>query len=248
MVFGRLTAKFRRTASLRYYLYISDSKLDMLFEQIPPKLRTRFAAEVKVDLKVVGVALTSAQPTTVRTAKLRLIERYLESETGVGSVDEPQLYFRGGLPMEWGYVGSQEPGQRRGVVFMSKGDGLTVALIGSHFHVLGHQRADPDAPMSAPPDLYETVQDRGPSRTTHPPGEARSSTETGAAIGATLGLETSQSPTLELPSRLVTAISELTIDGDYQELEFLAMRLGDGRLADGRRVLVGSPLFVALGD
>lgn len=39
---------------MRYYLYLSDAKLDMLFEQIPQKLLPRLVTEAKVDLKVVS--------------------------------------------------------------------------------------------------------------------------------------------------------------------------------------------------
>jgi hypothetical protein len=37
----------RRKPPLRYFLYVSDAKLDMLFEQIDPALRRRVGAEAK---------------------------------------------------------------------------------------------------------------------------------------------------------------------------------------------------------
>ena len=53
-------SRFRASSvrPLRYYLYISDSKLDMLFEQMNDHgVLKRISAEVKVDLKLVSMTL-----------------------------------------------------------------------------------------------------------------------------------------------------------------------------------------------
>ncbi|WP_035700912.1 DUF7019 family protein, partial [Glycomyces tenuis] len=50
----------RKRPALRYYLYISDTKLDMLFDQIDPRQRRRLSAEVDVDLKLAGLRLRGA--------------------------------------------------------------------------------------------------------------------------------------------------------------------------------------------
>ncbi|MCI0689871.1 MAG: hypothetical protein L0Y54_21920 [Sporichthyaceae bacterium] len=55
---------------MKYYLYVSDRKVDMLFDQIPRRLRRRLAAEAKVDLKVASVTLTSAHDDHTRYSKL----------------------------------------------------------------------------------------------------------------------------------------------------------------------------------
>jgi hypothetical protein len=44
---------------LKSYVYISDTKLDMLSAQIPPPLRKRIAIDVSVDLKLFSI-LTEA--------------------------------------------------------------------------------------------------------------------------------------------------------------------------------------------
>ena len=37
---------------MKYYVYVSDAKLDMLSEQVPLPLRQRIAGELKVDVQV----------------------------------------------------------------------------------------------------------------------------------------------------------------------------------------------------
>ena len=37
---------------LRFYVYVSDAKVDMLLAQIPQGLMKRFAAELTIDLKL----------------------------------------------------------------------------------------------------------------------------------------------------------------------------------------------------
>jgi len=56
----------RRRPPLRYYLYVSNTKLDMLFEQIDPALRRRISAEAKVDLKLASLTLRRADTPTRR--------------------------------------------------------------------------------------------------------------------------------------------------------------------------------------
>ena len=54
--------RFRSTEmpTLHYYLYISDSKLDMLYEQIDQKSARRISAELKVDLKLASLTIREA--------------------------------------------------------------------------------------------------------------------------------------------------------------------------------------------
>lgn len=82
---------FRRVkAPLRYFLYISDAKLDMLFEQIDPDLRRHLSAEAKVDLKIASLTLRQAERSqAARIAKLRMIEQYIDANHDVGTISSP---------------------------------------------------------------------------------------------------------------------------------------------------------------
>src|SRR5262245_26427302 len=96
----------RKGTPARYYVYISDAKVDMLYEQVPQGSLSRLASEVKVDLKVIGVTLKQAEtPQPVRLAKLAIVERYLETGYPIGTIERPGSYFRGRMPMKWGYLG-----------------------------------------------------------------------------------------------------------------------------------------------
>ncbi|MFF1376133.1 DUF7019 family protein [Streptomyces sp. NPDC058308] len=142
---------------MRYYLYVSGTKLDMLYEQIPPKLLKRLAVEAKVDLKVLSVALQSPLRETTTYDRLDIVEAYLEREFDVSWMTEPRPWFRGDLALRIAGYGSPD-----GPTFMTGREGDTVvALIGSAHHLLG-QRTPPDtiqASHSMLPSLFRLLGD-----------------------------------------------------------------------------------------
>lgn len=118
--------------SFRYYLYVSDAKVDMLVGQIEPRLTRRRAAEVGVDLKAFSAKWT-AEPSAGadRAERLERVVRYLEEHGDLGSVDEPGQFFWGLLPMRWGMF------SRSLVYFGGSSERTVVGLGGSGHHVLG---------------------------------------------------------------------------------------------------------------
>ena len=125
----------RHTQPLRYYVYVSDDKLDMLFEQIDQGARKRISAELKVDLKIASITLRqSDNPTPTQTAKLRIVERFIDSHHHVGNAQEPgREYFRCQMSMRWGRAVQDS------VLFMGidPESSTKVILGGSLGHVLG---------------------------------------------------------------------------------------------------------------
>ena len=91
--------------AVRYYIYVSDSKLDMLSEQIPPPLRQRVAAEPMRRRGLLAVTASRTRSSETRTAKLRLVEAYVDQNDLAGTVDDPKAYFRGSLEMRWAPIG-----------------------------------------------------------------------------------------------------------------------------------------------
>jgi hypothetical protein len=91
---------------LRYFVYISDYKLDMLYDQIPVSLLSRISGEIRIDLKIAGLTLRgNGLSEATRIEKLRAVERYIEKHHHVGSVSEPgQEFFRGKIEMQWGWL------------------------------------------------------------------------------------------------------------------------------------------------
>jgi len=151
----------REEKVLRYYLYISDTKLDMLFEQINPGVLKRISAEVKVDLKLASLTLRGADnPGPTRTAKLQVVERFIEKHHRVGTIAQPGLeYFRGQMDMEWGWIGEDE----RGVWFQGNDfdDWQYVGLGGSRYNVLGELPQLQMPPMTGLPYIQEALQSSG---------------------------------------------------------------------------------------
>jgi hypothetical protein len=101
---------------IKYYLYISDTKVDMLYAQIPQSIRAKIAAEIKIDLKVLSVTFKDkdAAKQETRYSKLKLVNSYIEKHLGVGSLENPASYFKGIIPMRWtqlqdaAYFGGQD--------------------------------------------------------------------------------------------------------------------------------------------
>src|SRR5260221_7756192 len=85
--------------TMRYYIYVSDRKLDMLYPQIPKKLLANIASELNINLKLLAAEFSanirSNQNEETRYSKLRLVVRYIEKHLKVGAIDAPLAYFKG---------------------------------------------------------------------------------------------------------------------------------------------------------
>ena len=86
---------------MKYYLYVSDAKVDMLIAQIPHDTRQRIANEFKIDLKIVSASRkTDRTAGDNRFARLETVVGYIREYGNVGSVDEPDEYIEGSLRMQ----------------------------------------------------------------------------------------------------------------------------------------------------
>ena len=64
---------------MQYYVYISDSKVDMLLPQIPHDIRKKVATEWKLDLKVFGSTRKEEHETEDnRIARLEAVSSFIE--------------------------------------------------------------------------------------------------------------------------------------------------------------------------
>jgi hypothetical protein len=230
---------------LRYFLYVSDAKLDMLFEQLDPALRRRISAEVKVDLKLASVTLRQAEHPAARIAKLRLVERYIDAHHQVGTLAAPgQEFFRGRLRMQWGWLArGKHPDDSLPVVFFrGRQDEHFVALAGSRSHVVGqHVPENAVFGYSSAPSIVAAIR-------------AHVSDLEGVPRYPAWG-EDWDNPRNILASQPVPVtfhISEASyvdLDTPPQPMEFLAIPLGHGpvKLSDGSNAhgVLGTPIYVA---
>ena len=101
---------------MKYYLYISSAKLEMLYPQVAPSVKEKKAAEWKIDLKFLSYSKrTEGEPNDTQEARLEAVIEALDEAGQIGSVDEPRDYVRGTHAMRWGIYGDGgNPGGRRG--------------------------------------------------------------------------------------------------------------------------------------
>ena len=212
--------------SLRYYVYLSNAKVDMLLAQVDPGFARRRTTEVSVNLPGVG-ARRGVDADPDRVSRLERVVRYLEDHGDLGTVDEPGQYFWGLLPMRWGRAAAPEPGP---VYFGGRTELTIVCLGGSASHLIG--AAAGSAPgYSQLPMLLAGLAD--------PDSDVDEESLDQADEAALAAVH-------QAGARL---------RGPAQNMEFVAKRLLSGPSPypeidqrDDMTVLLGSPLYVALAD
>ena len=92
-------------SKMKYYIYISDTKIDMLYPQISKSLLKKIASNLSIDLKLLGAELSlgykSIQAEETRYSKVGIVSEYLEKHFDVGTIDAPKTYFKGDLLMQY---------------------------------------------------------------------------------------------------------------------------------------------------
>jgi Family of unknown function (DUF7019) len=166
---------------VKFYQYVSDSKVDMLYAQIPDKLSRRISAQLDIDLKLVSLTLTPEVSPETRYSKCRVVAEYLREHAEVGSTTAPRGYFQGTENLFMRVLDTT-------VVWLGRRGSTFVALTGSQDHLI-MAAPTPDrlwwgsAPGQALPELAqsveqsladprETAQRAAPSRTGMDPLEA----------------------------------------------------------------------------
>lgn len=226
--------------AMKYFIYISDTKIDMLSSQIPRRLLEQLAVELNIDVKLLGTGIAtkiiSNQPEETRYSKLRLITAYVEKHLSVGWIDAPDSYFKGSLPMRWG-VYPERDASPVVVYFGGASNDTILGLTGSPQHILGNRNTSSTSVLQhvspsvwALPSLLFILQ-----------GEKHIADQM-------------QPPANMSPAHLVE-YATTNMSGPAQNLEFLAKTLWRGprlkyehRQQEGNQqyVLLGSPLYVAL--
>ncbi|MEV6028505.1 SAVMC3_10250 family protein [Streptomyces sp. NPDC052036] len=224
--------------TFRYYLYISDSKVDMLLSQIDPGFAARRTTELGVNLHMVAAKRTVEPPPADRFSRLERVVRHLQDHGDLGSVDEPGQFFGGVLPMRWGAMpGDADPS----LVFLGGWDDRNVVgLGGSARHLLG-----------AVPGVEESRASSSLMPTMLRQLGAESELEDELVVDAVDdGFARADRMALTTVHRAVRGLK-----APAQNVEFIAKRLlhgtspgGDFDPRDGMSVLLGSPIYVAQAD
>lgn len=132
------------TSDIRWLLYQSAPKIEMLYGQFASKSRKKVSASVSVGPVSTSIGRETEPPTI--DEKLDRVVKELSERGLVGTLDEPGEYIKGIMPMRWGLfndLGSRPEGEAPFVYFAGFDSAvpLTVGLGGSTMNVVGHQGA-----------------------------------------------------------------------------------------------------------
>jgi hypothetical protein len=213
---------WRRSPPLRYYLYISQSKLDVLIPQLPESRLRALTADIRINMGVVaaGVAKPATAASPELSAKAGVLTDYLEKQQGwVGSLADPGRYVRDIASLRHGVMRDYAADL---AVFAGVVNGLKLALIGSPASLIG-AAADTEANHSVDYYLLRFLSDAAESL----PSEEDLSQDDRQRFGH--AIDRALSVGLSLPAKL--------------NLEFLAKPLFR---SDG--MLVATPIWVALAE
>ncbi|MFF3316170.1 DUF7019 family protein [Streptomyces sp. NPDC003035] len=210
--------------SVRYYLYISDAKVDMLLSQIDASWGRKRVTEFGLDLKVASAKRSVEAAGTDRVARLERVVRHLEDHADLGDVDDPGQYVHGVLPMQWGVLGDGDA-----VYFGGRTERTIVGLGGSTSHLLSTVTAQPltenRLSPSLPPVLIEHLA---------------SATEDGAPYPGALATVMRANGVLRGPAQTVEFVAKRMLHGPCPYPELVPR--------NDMTVLLASPLYVALVD
>jgi hypothetical protein len=85
---------------MKYYLYISDSKVDMLLPQISDSQKKKVATEFGFDLKVFSVKRkTEVENGGERIARLEAVTSFIREFGNVGTIEHPDEYIEDSADM-----------------------------------------------------------------------------------------------------------------------------------------------------
>lgn len=230
---------------LKYYRYISDTKVNMLYPQIRKGIRDHLkSVGFDVNLRVVSIStkLKEAEEWESKLSKLHAIINYLVENDEVGTVDSPKEYFKGTVQMRQGPYGG--PWYRGLVYFGGYTDQTVIGLGGSLNHVIGDQGTAQTHSQSNTPYLLKTLT----RELQLPPSPYSQSTD----------YEEEEENDVFLENNFIAVcIATKQMKGPKENFEFIAKRLlynpnfpqDLGHFCcDKRKVLLGSPIYVSLSD
>ena len=219
----------------KHFLYLSPEKVESLYAQLTMRERRKIANQLEIDLKIVKGRVSFEQVPDNVYRRLRVVLRHLDRENAVGSVDLPAQYVAGSLPMTWGTLETASGDLAASVVYFgTRLDKCSIGLGGSSSNVVGELADGARRSGSNAPALLDALR-----------AADADSPEDLLAVRLLRGNH-GQADGWEL-DMIEKSID--TLPGVTQQVEFVARRLIEGVSRDGKRkILLGSPLYVALVD
>jgi hypothetical protein len=215
-------SRSRRPVPLRFFWYVSDTKLDMLLSQVGEPAWRRVTAELDLDVTLVGLKLgfppaDRSVAERSRAAKVLVVEECIRRRQGIGDLSASRGYVAGDTEMAWRPCTDGET-----VLFSGAADDVLIMLGGSAANLLGH-----------PP---------GAGYTGSHPYAIRAALADSGADGGTAG---------DIAADVAAAAAAIA-GTPVQPVRFLALIIGRGALPAGAArpdYLLATPLYVeAAGD
>jgi hypothetical protein len=124
---------------MKYYIYISDAKVDMLFPQVPHDIKKKVALEFKMDLKLLSASRrVETEGEDNRIARLEAVVNFIREYGNVGLLDEHDDYLDDSLAVRWVAHSSQSGEIQPTVYFSGQTEKTLFGLGGSSRHLLGN--------------------------------------------------------------------------------------------------------------
>lgn len=213
------------TMTLKYYVYVSAAKLDMLYPQISEG-KTRITTEIKSDLKLIGAAKkTEIELDPDRYSKVKKVTEHIMKVGDVGTVQFPGDWIAGELPMvtfayeESNFVYFINPVEKTSSVQD------VVALGGSAKHLMGAQTVS--GSKSSLMYLQHLI----------------------LGVDRDMQLDAGPAPLSQddMVFRVLSYDAHIRAPhASAQSVEFLAKNLCCGETPSGNNVILATPLYVAL--
>lgn len=147
---------------MKYYIYRSAPKIDMLWEQLDAKAVEKYSAELSINLGLVSGGIKS-QPTEKNLhARLEIVLKNLQDERTVGGLDSPSAFVAGELPMTWQELEFYGKSSAQRMVLFSGFDPVAkilVGLVGSAAHVTGMNDTESASLGYAQPAFWNRIID-----------------------------------------------------------------------------------------
>ena len=88
---------------MKYYLYISDTKVDMILPQVPHETKRKIATQLGFDFKILKAGRKAEQETEEnRITRLESVLSFIREFGNVGTVDNPDQFIEDSAPMMQG--------------------------------------------------------------------------------------------------------------------------------------------------
>ena len=219
-----------RDNDIDYFVYISDSKVEMLYEQIPWSGRKRLSYELGIDFRIVKAKFSNVKSNVAQSTKIKMIEKYISRRTG--TVYSPRSYFSAEIEMIWGPYWQSEEIFENFVYFGGESQGIHVGLGGTMTNCLG-----------VSPNFGENITSFSLS------SYLLSALARGKEIPDVRGIYSKGYRLRDIKNDALSAVvlANGSLAYPKQRMKFLAKRFLHG-VVDSRMVLIGSPIYVAHAD